>query len=254
MRIEIDTTLSIYENAAKYFEEAKELKKKAENIRKKIKETENIIKNIEIKISEKKKKEYKSRKKEWYEKFRWFFTSNNFLLIAGKNAITNEIIIKKYLDNKDLVFHADIHGSPFGILKNGKEAKEEDIYEAAKFVGSYSKAWKQKLSYIEVYYVLPEQVSKKAPAGEYLPKGSFMIYGKKNYVRVKLEIAIGEKDGEIILGVPESVCKKTKRYFIIVPGNEKPYEIAKYIANRFSLDINDIIPLIPGESKIIKEN
>jgi len=249
MKIEIDKALSIYENAAKYFEEAKKLKKKAENLKNKIEGIKRKLEDIEIKIVERRKKE---KKKEWYEKFRWFFTSNNFLLIAGKDAITNEIIIRKYLEKNDLVFHAEIHGSPFGILKNGQDAKEEDIYEAAKFVGSYSKAWKQKLSYIEVYYVFPDQVSKKAPAGEYLPKGSFMIYGKKNYIKTKLEIAIGEKNGKVIPGVPESVSKKTNRYFILVPGNEKPYRIAKYISESLSLDINDVLPLIPGEGKIIK--
>jgi len=250
--IELDTRTSIFENLDKIYNKIKELKKKIENLEKQIEENKEKLKKIEEEIEIEKKIIEKKTRKKWYEKFRWFFTSNDFLLIAGKDAVSNEILIKKYLEKEDLVFHADIHGSPFGILKKGQNAKEEDIFEAAKFVGSYSRAWKEKLNSIEVYYVLPDQVSKKAPSGEYLPKGSFMIYGKKNYLRVDLEIAIGFKD-ELIPGVPESVSKKTNNYIILIPGDEKPIEIAKKVSEILKYPyIDDIIRFIPGSSRIKK--
>lgn len=248
--IEIDPRISIFDNLNIIYSKIKEIKKKINNLEKQIENNKNKLEKIEESILLEKSMIERKVRKRWYEKFRWFFTSNNFLLIAGKDASSNETLINKYLEKNDLVFHADIHGSPFGILKDGQNAKEEDIFEAAKFVGSYSRAWKEKLNSIEVYYVLPDQVSKKAPSGEYLPRGSFMIYGKKNYVRTDLEVAIGF-EGDLIPGVPESVSKKTYNYVVLIPGDTKPYEIAKKVADLLRYPyIDDIIKFIPGSSSI----
>ena len=250
MEIKINIRKSIYENINELYEKIRELKNKKKRIEELIKENEEKLKNIEEEIKIEKKKEEKKRNKKWYEKFRWMFTSNNFLLICGLDANTNEILIKKYLEKDDLVFHADIVGSPFGILKNGQNAKENDIYESAKFVGSFSRAWKNKLSSIDVYYVYPDQVSKKAPSGMYIKKGSFMIYGKKNYLKVKLEIALGFKDYNIYPGVPENIVNKFENYVILIPGNRRPLDIAREISEKFKIDINEIVRYIPGDSDI----
>lgn len=250
MRIEIDKRKSIYENINDIYDEIKKLKKKLDGINRAIEENKKMLENLNIEIN--KKEIIYNRKKEWYEKYRWFFTSNGFLLIAGKDSITNEVIIRKYLEDNDLVFHSDIHGSPFGILKNGKFASMNDIEEAAKFVGSYSRAWKEGFSSIDVYYVYPNQISKKAPSGMYLKRGSFMIYGNKNYIRVKLEIAIGIKDYQIIPGVPESIEKYCNKYVILIPGNEKPSKIAEKISKIFNIEKDIIIKYIPGNSSIYK--
>ena len=51
--------------------------------------------------TEKAKKEAKAAsplrkdKKEWYDKFLWFFSSEGFLCIAGRDAATNEVVVKK---------------------------------------------------------------------------------------------------------------------------------------------------------------
>ena len=38
-----------------------------------------------------------SRKAFWFEKFYWFITSENFLVISGRDAQQNEVLVKKYL-------------------------------------------------------------------------------------------------------------------------------------------------------------
>jgi len=43
-------------------------------------------------------------------------------------------------------------------------------------------------------------VSKKAPSGEYISKGSFMVYGKKNIIKTELKLGIGFKGGAILPG------------------------------------------------------
>ena len=248
MEIVLDKRLSVFENAQKYFEKAKKIEERIKRLKE---ELEKLKKEKE----EKEKKETKKieKKKEWYEQFRWFITSTGFLVIAGKDANTNELLIKKYTEEKDIVIHPDIVGAPFTVIKTqGKEVDEQTIKEACQFAASYSKAWKMGLHSLDVYWVYPNQVSKKAPSGEYLKKGSFMIYGKKNYLTVKLELAIGiDESGNIVQGVPSSVHEHSVKYVVIVPGRRKKEEIAEKICKILGTDKKEeIMKWIPEGSEI----
>lgn len=162
-----------------------------------------------------------SRRKRWYEDFRYFTTTGGFLVVAGKSAGQNELLVRRYLEERDLFFHADIHGAPATILKSGgKEPGSRDIEEAAQFAASYSSAWEAGLYSIDVYWVRGSQVSKKAPSGEYLGKGAFMIYGKRNYLKgVKLSLAIGYNASEGIHALPALALDEREGCFLILePG------------------------------------
>ncbi len=238
----LNLKMSAQQNAAEYYERAKKAEDKIKGIKKAMKETRAKIEKAKTeafkRIEAASKPPSIRRKKEWYEKFRWFFSSDGFLVIGGKDASTNEIIIKKHVEPHDLIFHADIQGSPFAVVKTlGKTPTEETINEAACFTASYSRAWKEHLRAINVYWVKPEQVSKSPPSGQYLPKGSFMIYGKKNYVRnVPLEIAIGvkrEEDSFRIIGGPvNAISKQTNLYVRLIPGKKPSGKLAKEIRIR----------------------
>jgi predicted ribosome quality control (RQC) complex YloA/Tae2 family protein len=245
LTFEIDPNKTIQQNAAIYFEKAKKAKKKLEKLKKVIK-----IKG-EIKVE---KREH-PKKREWYDKFRWFISSDGFLIVAGKDAKTNEQLIRKYMKDDDLVFHADITGSPFALIKKGKNAPKQTIEEAAMFTACYSKAWKVGLASMDVYYVNPEQVSKKAPAGEYIPKGAFMIYGKKNWKRrVELKLAIGVKDREIVYGPEIAVRKKTKRFVTIVPGEKNVKELKEEIEKKLgaSISLEELQRIVPYGKGFVK--
>ena len=152
-----------------------------------IKKEQEIIKDIKKLKDEKESIDLevdflvKKPAKKWFEKFRWFTTSDGFLVIGGRDASSNEAIFKKYITPNDLVFHTNFPGSPLAVIKNPDKENIPDtsIKEAADFVASYSIAWKENWGVVDVFYVLPNQVSKTPPSGEFLPKGSFMISGKK---------------------------------------------------------------------------
>jgi len=232
--IKLDFTLSATENANNFYEKAKKMQSKLDGVSKAITDVEDKImklresKEIESVTSPKK---IIKRDKEWYEKFNWFFTSNGKLAIGGKDATQNEILIKKYLEQDDIVFHADVYGSPFVIVKNGKESTDEERKEVAIFTLCHSRAWQNKR--IEsVYWIYPHQVSKKAPSGEYIGKGAFMIYGKKNYIKdVELRYAVGIQfePFKIISGPVENVRRKAKYYAVLIPGDKSKEEISKQI-------------------------
>ncbi len=39
----------------------------------------------------------KARKVHWFEKFFWFISSENYLVIGGRDQQQNELLVKKYL-------------------------------------------------------------------------------------------------------------------------------------------------------------
>ena len=38
----------------------------------------------------------------WFEKFYWFISSENYLVIGGRDQQQNELIVKKYLNDSEL--------------------------------------------------------------------------------------------------------------------------------------------------------
>ena len=57
------------------------------------------------------------RKPHWFEKFHWFLTSENALVLSGRDAQQNELLVKRYLRKDDLYVHADLHGAATTILR-----------------------------------------------------------------------------------------------------------------------------------------
>lgn len=229
---------SIQANATTYYTRAKKAGKKLEGAEKALLDTQAKIKDVRQRIGQVKKTRkhpHKRRKKAWYEKFRWFHSSDGFLVIGGRDATTNEILVKKYMEPHDIIFHADIRGAPFVLIKTGGGTPpERAIRESAQLAASYSRAWKEMLGAVDVYWVSPEQVSKSPPSGQYLRKGAFMIHGSKNFVRgVPLRVAIGVKMKEeemVIVGGPvEAIANQTNVYVEIILGEQKSGGLAKQI-------------------------
>jgi predicted ribosome quality control (RQC) complex YloA/Tae2 family protein len=174
--------------------------------------------------------------KEWYERYRWFNTNEGLLAIGGRDASSNSAIIRKYLTDNDIVFHADIHGSPFFILKDAKQASEinSSLMEVAQATVSFSRAWKDGLSSADAYWVEPSQIKKGAPTGQFLPKGSFVIEGRRNYIKdVELRVAVGIlwsfSHYVLTCGPSNSIRKRSIVYAQLLPGGTDPNNIAKKI-------------------------
>ena len=258
MRLSLDIKKSLEENASHYFEQAKLSRKKAERTKAALEATKRKLATLEKEIEKKAaeeqlKKEIKVRKKEWYEKFRWFYTSEGFLVIGGRDATTNEVIIKKHADKEDIVFHTELSGSPFVVIKSsGGGTSEISLDETAQFTACYSKAWKAGRSVADVFHIAPEQVSKEAPAGEYIMKGAFMIYGKKAFITAQLRLFIGKmSDGKIMAGPESAVKKHCELYVEIQQGDDKTSSLAKKIKAKLNADdLDDIIKVLPQGSRL----
>ncbi|AEC50969.1 hypothetical protein PNA2_0051 [Pyrococcus sp. NA2] len=265
VRLYIDRDIN--ENAEIYYEKAKKAKHKLEGAKKAYEELKKKLEQVEKEIEEEEKKvqvkKIERRKKKWFEKFRWFISSEGFLVIGGKDATTNEIVVRKYMGENDIYCHADIWGAPHVIIKDGRRASEKTIFEACQFAVSMSRAWSEGLYSADAYWVYPEQVKKQAPSGEFLPKGAFMVYGKRNWMHgipLKLAVGIIRYEGEdlVMCGPVDAVRKHAKRYVVIRPGDTKKSELVKRIKKIFEKwgykvpeeDIMSVLP--PGEGDIIE--
>ena len=252
-RLVLDLNKSIEENASDYFEKAKKIKKKMKGAQDALKKSLKKLKELEAKKEkydkeEEKGKKLKERKKEWYEKFRWFLSSDGFLVIGGRDATSNEIVIKKHTEKNDLVFHTDMAGSPFFvIISKNKKISQSTIKETADATCTFSRAFKLGMQTTDVFYVSPEQVSKKAKSGEFLVKGAFMIYGKTNYIENKVNLAVGiTKENAVMSGPKEAVKKNCKKFIALKQGDEKASSIAKKIKHKLDADLDDIIRSLPA--------
>ena len=259
-KINIDPKLTIPENAENYYEKAKKAKRKTKGALIAIENTKKQLEKIKAKkdvamenISVPKKRVKKNLK--WYEKLRWFLSSDGILVIGGRDANSNESVVKKYLEPNDIYLHADIHGATSTAIKlNGNELNDNILKESGEFAASFSSAWSKGFTSQDVFWVRPDQVSKTPEAGEFLPKGSFVIRGHRNYIRAaRLKLAVGIVDYEgkrIMAGPIEALEKHCGNFVVLKPGFTKKEAIAKKILHKINEDdlisLDDIIRVLPS--------
>jgi len=237
IQVEAETRRRPQDEAAEYYDKAKRLESKLSGLRASIEETELLLEKLaDTAIEAARPAKVEPRvEKEWFEKFRWFNSSEGLLVIGGRDATSNETILKRYLNPEDLVMHAEAHGAPFFIVKTGgAQPKAETLKEAAQACVSYSRLWKEGIRSGDAYWVHSEQVTKSAPSGEYLTKGAFMIRGTRNYIRgVELALAVGLtlQDGKLLLmsGPPSAVKSRCVTHVQIRQGRSSLSEGAKRI-------------------------
>jgi predicted ribosome quality control (RQC) complex YloA/Tae2 family protein len=256
MRIILDTRKTVEQNAAVYFEKAKRAKKKLEGAKKALQISQEKMRSHAEVVVERKQEQRIKRKQEWYEKLRWFISSDGFLCIGGRDATTNEMVVKKHTEKGDVVFHTDMAGSPFVVVKaEGKPVPMTTLEEAGQFCAAFSRAWKNGFSYLEVFYVAPEQLSKEPNPGEFLPKGAFVVRGAVKYLKPKVEICIGKDQQErVMVAADRAVLKWCGKGYLVTQGNEKTSDVAKRLAKLLDVHVDDIVPMLPpGGVKLGKE-
>jgi len=266
--LELDAALTVAQNAQKYYERAKELSRKAAGAREAMAITEQLRAGGATPRKARPAAVHRRRKPKWYERFRWFFSSDGFLVLGGRDAESNEEIYAKYLERRDLALHTDAPGAPLTIIKTEGEAiPESTIQEAAAFAVSYSSSWKAGLAAADCYMVKGDQVSKTAEPGQFLKKGAFVIRGERTYFKdTPLGLAVGISEGILIGGPVSAVKPRADPVLEIEPGEFNADDLAKRIYRQFSDKVEDraflksvasvdqIVQFLPpGGSKIKEE-
>jgi len=261
-RVVVDTNLEIPENAEKYYNKGKKAKRKIKGVNLAIERTRKDVERMRnkrelalerVQVPQKRVK----RELKWFEKLRWFLSSDGLLVIGGRDAGTNELVVKRYLEKHDIYLHSDIHGAPSVVIKKGDlegDIPESTIQEAGYLAASFSSAWSKGYASQDVYWVHPDQVSKTPQSGEFVARGAFIIRGTRNYLRgIPLKIAVGivDYEGERIMAGPvDAVSKYTDNYVILKPGFTKKEEIARSVLKKIDPDriltLEDVIRVLPS--------
>ncbi len=269
-KIKIELDSSMHAIVSKLFNESKHQMAAISSIEKIKEQTEKKLKKEEKqeKVAQESITFTEVRKKNWFERYRWFYTSDGILAIGGRDSSSNSAIIRKHIEKNDKVFHADIHGSPFFVLKDGKEPiSPASLNEIAHATVCFSRAWREAVYGLNAYWVEPEQIKKAAPSGQFLPKGAFVIEGNRNFVNVaslKLAIGIIKQDTNYLVtcGPPNTIKKSSMCYVVIEPTGSEMTDVAKKIKSKFaeineeivkSISIDDFVRVLPaGKSHVVE--
>lgn len=113
----------------------------------------------------------RTRRMFWFEKFHWFISSDNFLVVAGRDAQQNELLVKRYIRPGDIYVHAEIQGAASVVVRNRllqtplcSDGSREVIVppprtlnEAGIMAICFSSAWEAKVV-ISAWWVYHDQV------------------------------------------------------------------------------------------------
>jgi predicted ribosome quality control (RQC) complex YloA/Tae2 family protein len=237
-RVKIYVHEGIEQNAGRYYDIIKKFRRKKEG----------ALRAMNTALPKKKvqKRDFIPMKKLWYHRFRWFITSDDVVVLGGRDASKNEELVKKYMGGQDLFVHADVHGASVVIVK-GKTGRMDEV---AQFAASYSGAWRSGHFSADVYSALPSQVSKTPEAGEFISRGSFIVRGERTYYRnVPLSVAIGlmlEPHAAVIGGPPSAVLRKTTNWVGLKPGQFEPNDVAKKVLRLLKQKVSE------EEEKVLK--
>ncbi len=257
--ITLDYEKDVTANAQALYDRRKDALAKAQRVEEAIATTRAEMEAAQAKaIKVAKRPRIKSTKAMWFEAYRWTISSEGFLILGGRDARTNDQLVKKHLKEGDRYAHADVHGAPSTVIKDGARASDVTLREACEFALAYSKAWSAGLASGSAYWVLPEQVSKQAESGEFLPRGAFVIRGKRNYFHdLPVRIAVGEVEVEghrkIMAGPVTAVAARSARYVVLAPGTGDREAITKKLASILGVPIEEIARAMPPGSVEIVE-
>lgn len=285
--VTLEADKTVHQNAQRYFQEARIQKNKAKGAQKALEKTEISRERTQKRAAKEaasgKLRRKKRSRKFWFEKHRWAMLSGGNLIIGGKDAKGNDVVVRKHLSSNDLYFHADLHGAPSCSLKlkdglvksnvqsenipdgvasvqivqnlgesldDARELPETVLSEAAQIAVCWSRAWGGGGAAATAFHVRPSQVSKTTETGETLARGSFVVRGKRSWHRdLPLELAIGLAvvNGVPIpiCGVPGTISELCQRWGKVVPGREKKESIANRVSKATGLAQEDVLSCLP---------
>ncbi|WP_192827857.1 ribosome rescue protein RqcH [Nitrosopumilus piranensis] len=268
-KIKINTKASLQSIASTLFNEAKKQSGAINSIEEIKSKTLKKLEKLQNKTESEKDSILVSeiRKKNWYERYRWFHTTDGFLVIGGRDAASNSAVVRKHLEKNDKIFHGDIFGSPFFIIKDAQNAPDTSMNEVAHATVCFSRAWREGMYGVSAYWVNPDQVKKSAPSGEFLPKGSFTIEGQRNFIKSgNLKLAVGiipqEEGYALTCGPPETIKKNSICYAIIEPQGIEMVDAAKKIRIEFTkiheeitkkISIDEFVRVMPAGKSQVKD-
>ncbi|MFT0899111.1 ribosome rescue protein RqcH [Candidatus Methanoprimaticola sp. MG2] len=259
--VTLDWTKGVDANASDLYQKGKDIGEKAKRAEDALKQSRDELSKLQKGIDREKAlaaERAAPTKQFWFERYKWFITTGGRLVMAGRDTHSNDNVVKKHLKDGDLYAHADVHGAPSVVIKDGAKASSEELRQACLFALAQSKAWIAVMSEGGAFWVFPDQVSKTPNPGEFVPRGAFIVRGKRNYeYHLPMELAIGEvyhEGSRKVMCGPVDCFGNCEKYIVIRPGKPKSGRRTNDIAKRFEVpeeEISRIVP--PGDLEVVRE-
>ncbi|UCC92808.1 MAG: NFACT family protein [Thermoplasmata archaeon] len=262
--VKLRFNLTIPENAEFYYTKAKRAREKSAGAIEALQETEERLAKAE-EAARKAQEEgaamveeavagrvrQKRTKRHWFERYRWTLATDGTIIVGGKDASSNERVVKKYLKDRDRYCHADFHGAPSVVVKDPGDGVSEDALEQGCAVAAiFSRAWSSGRASADAYWVMPEQVSKTPQSGEFVPKGGFIIRGRRNYIKdIQMRAAVGlvefEGDMLVMAGPVAALSYRSKSWVELEPSKDRKEGTAKQVARMLGAELDEVVAVLP---------
>lgn len=270
--VELDLYKSVQDNADLHYEAAKKAKSRQVGAATALNEARKRVADVDAKGLEgfgaAPKKADRQSRHFWFENYRWTFTPSGLVAVGGRNAGQNDAVVKKYLRDGDRYVHADIHGAPSVVVRPvdgiADEISDEDLKGAGQFAACSSRAWRQ-FGAASAYWVTPSQVSKTPRSGEFVPRGAWIIHGKRTTMsdlpmhwavgRVQIRsngvpLRVGEETDERLFekiagGPPDCILPFATEVLRMEPGDIEPAAAAMRIAEHFDVEVEVAQSAVP---------
>lgn len=209
----------------------------------------------------------------WFEAFRWCYSADGALIVAGRDAAGNDRLVKKHLEEGDRYVHADLHGAPSTVVKAAGEPSEEALETAGRLAVTCSRSFGRAGSG-DAYWVTPPQVSKTPQAGEFLSRGAFIVRGERHYMRkLPLVWSVGvvwldragqptdapddpatatDRHAKLMGGPPDAVHAHTDHWVDLEAGPEPQRDVVKRLSRAFSAHPDAVARALPtGDLRVV---
>ncbi len=254
--VRLDAPLRV--SAQALYEEARKLRLKLEGARAALAESDRRI--AEGAVASARRADDLPRpapsRRHWFERHRWFLSSEGAIVIGGRDAASNDLIVRRYLKPEDRYVHADIHGAPSVIVKHpapgSPPLSDATMEEAGQWGVAFSRAWRAGLASASAFWVEADQVSKAGASGEFVARGAWVIHGTKHLMKdLATELAIGtvryEGAETWMVAPPRAFARSGQARFLLGPGEERERaERESALAKELGLSRARLQPLLPS--------
>jgi predicted ribosome quality control (RQC) complex YloA/Tae2 family protein len=126
-------------------------------------------------------------------KFRQFKLKSGTKILLGKNAETNDELMKLYKGKQNTILHTSKPGSPFCVIENLNPTKDE-IQEASIICAAKSQDWRDNKTDIKLHKFAGKDIKKTI----FMKTGTWKIKSKPEIIKTKkLDIKKWEKKNGI---------------------------------------------------------
>lgn len=196
--VPLDISLSARANVARLHAVRKQTREKTS---KTLAQAEQAIKQAERKAQQDlqkyqlKQSVRKVRQTWWFEKFQWFLSSENYLVLSGRDATQADQIFRRHVGPKDVFLHADVAGATACFVKSldGREIPPSTLREAGTAVLCRSSAWDKHIVISPWWVPLSQVYRGKAPnnAESIFLSDGFIVQGQRRFLPpVHLEMGL----------------------------------------------------------------